>query len=232
MAQLPDSKQWRFDTIQAADRSRASRLEVSPEFDDIVSDLGLALQAAVSDNSVRFGLDTYEGYERVTAQFRVSPYLFDAFFNGRTGYRAHFWASPELGLNANALCCRTLLAALEGLRTPTLASVIDDVGNGHGETRPQAIRLTSLDRQKLRSSLRSEVTKIWIAEQLLPAELRTLDQVSTDGLKLDVDRWVCARAPLPETGKCWIDLKGCHIGGKQTKMPSDRATEIHKTGFS
>jgi hypothetical protein len=52
------------------------------------------------------------GYERIWIDFPVRPTLFDQFFNGRSGYRAQHYASPQNGEAFNRLLLETIAPSL------------------------------------------------------------------------------------------------------------------------
>ena len=111
---LPTNADWFFDGIRDRDPARAERLEHVALFDHIAQDMRVALHSAILRRHCRIALDkpsTGEPGERAVLQFPVCPYLFDAFFNARSGYRANYWAAPKFGIQAE----RALVSLLAGM---------------------------------------------------------------------------------------------------------------------
>src|SRR5262245_44322756 len=75
------------------------------------------LRLALSEpNGARFGREqaTDEpGGFRIVVQFGLGSRLFDWFFNGRTGYRAHYYASRDVGPKFNNRVADALLSGLK-----------------------------------------------------------------------------------------------------------------------
>jgi hypothetical protein len=103
-APLPDRSTWRFDRISIEDPDRASALELLGTSEQLLDAVAAAFEHAVLNGRVRFGREHAEdarGGCRAVIQFHVRAALFDWFFNGRSGYRAHFWADPLDGIAFN-----------------------------------------------------------------------------------------------------------------------------------
>ena len=111
---LPKQSDWRFDDIREQDATRAAYLENAPKFEAIVSSIMTALTNSLTRKQFFFGVDHYKDMrnQRVIFQFNVTPQLYDTFFSARTGYRAHYWAFPERGQQANAKLIQTLWTAM------------------------------------------------------------------------------------------------------------------------
>ncbi|RXH31006.1 hypothetical protein XH99_11150 [Bradyrhizobium nanningense] len=85
--------------------------------DSLISQLSAATQQALSANLVEFQWQPAEDTEappntyRIVCQIPLSEPLFDQLFNGRCGYRAQYYLSPEEGEAFN----RHILDVLEGM---------------------------------------------------------------------------------------------------------------------
>jgi hypothetical protein len=97
---LPGPNDWRFDEIAADDPKRARLLAAGIEPNELANAIAAALVDAIIRSTVRFGVDCHTqrpNEKRVIVQFPVAQRLYDHFYNGRTGYRAHYWANPNIG---------------------------------------------------------------------------------------------------------------------------------------
>ena len=191
----------------------------------------VALHSAILRRHCRIALDkpsTGEPGERAVLQFPVCPYLFDAFFNARSGYRANYWAAPKFGIQAE----RALVSLLAGmfayfprhLRARKIelhagaSRVEEDVGSCNVAT------------SFLAASLSSNLAKLWICERPLRSTKGVMDDLiqtfRDEALRLNVSRWAKAQAILPEPPFCWIDWKGAFRfvpRGDITRSPGRRA---------
>jgi hypothetical protein len=174
-------------------------------------------------------------------QFRVTPTLYDWFYNGRTGYRAQFRISPDTGMKFNN---RSLTAVVKAL-TERLAEAIpvrrisvrdDGASCDVGE-------IIAYPRVELLRSLTPKITKIWIGEQLIQPSMGLMKDVLTllpKAEKLCVRGWpvegegLSALLPCPEY--CWLDVKGRFLSAKgepdQIKSQRERAQKIHECGWT
>jgi hypothetical protein len=150
------------------------------------------------------------GYIRVNAEVSVTPELFDMFFNGCCGYRAHYYASPLLGRRYNRLCVRRL------------ASIIRD-----------AFSTSELQKTAIVSaSLRSKHSKIWVA--------RDEESFNAGVDALRVPRWAMRqglgrRLPLPSAPQ--LAVLGTFIDPNSQRiwidpMKVDRDCVIHERGHA
>src|SRR4051794_14324803 len=90
---------------RAAEPHRGTVLEadLSPSF--LLAGVCGALGKALEQKDVRFARERAEGQPndyRAVVQFGLGAALYDWFFNGRMGYRAHFRAHYECGLKFNS----------------------------------------------------------------------------------------------------------------------------------
>src|SRR5690348_11770053 len=102
---IPRKSEWRFDQIKASDEShRVLSLERVTSAAELQESIAEALGQALASQDARFGWEESgdpRGGFRSVIQFRAGAELFDAFFNARVGYRAHFRVSRDCGLRYN-----------------------------------------------------------------------------------------------------------------------------------
>lgn len=245
------SSDWDFSEIRKHDALRAARLERAGSSDELISALENELERAIGDGKVRFGLDSVSNEFkecRVIIQFSVNRDVYDWFFNARTGYRAQFWVSPEVGLAFNQrLVDRLRVILCERLTAPVEARRI--IVQYDGQTRQEkdggecSLRLWGIER-----SLVPQASKIWICERLIQPSGRDPENIGFAVLssaqrsmpKLMVPKWSRnngegLRAPYPEAECSWLDLKGafiCDDGARQLKVPLKRATDLFHVGWT
>lgn len=156
--------------------------------------------------------DERPGYFRLVAQIPLNETTFDQIFNGRSGYRAQYYLSPEEGILYNRDILHGLGPALETACTNQPLSV---------------------DSEDIEKSLQAPHSKIWVFE-----EKAFGDAVP---YALNPPRWVdnCAecgrRAPLPS--HCMIEVKGAFIrpgtsGLFVDDLKLDRACRLFNYGFT
>jgi len=212
MASVP-AADWRLAETVAAVRLRRLR-EEAPSPERIIA--GLTDTAFAEAGAGALCLRWVQACDkpdffRLEAAFRVSAELFDWIFNGRTGYRAAYWLSPQHGMlfNATALCAlesAIKLAWEKGL-------------------------LAELCWERLRASLLGQESKIWVTNdslhfrsecrgELLPARWAETDGVGT-----------C----LPMPGRPGVDIKGTFLDAKGerwlSELKGDRHERLHQRGF-
>lgn len=66
--------------------------------------------------------DEDNGFYRYRATFNLSEELVDQFFNGRSGYRAQYYLSPESGDTFNRLCVEGLVLTIRGSTSEEMLS--------------------------------------------------------------------------------------------------------------
>jgi len=153
------------------------------------------------------------GYYRLRSQVRLGEDTFDQLFNGRCGYRAQYYLSPEEGVIFN----REIIRALS-----------DAVHVAYKIAQPD------YDLQILDYSLFAPHSKIWIHKD-------TAAFNDADSEMLNPLRWVENRAgqgrkaPLP--AHLEIDLKGTFIHPKTKELFIDdfklnRSCDIFEKGYS
>ncbi len=175
----PDAASWSFDKIRLADETRAEALENAPKFVEVVDRIVIA-----AGNAVKKGSDAYfwqcgqhsqwEIFRRPIFQFPVEADQFDFFWNARTGFRAQFWLSPEIGARANAFVTEQVTGVL-----------------------PAEQRLGS-NGWPLFDSVMS---KCWFAETVMKFSRDVLITYSANASEIVVVRWQDVRALRPPDGE-------------------------------
>jgi hypothetical protein len=173
-------------------------------------------RAALSANSVKVEWcesTDRPGYFRVVAQVPLLAATFDEFINGRSGYRAQYYLSPEEGLlfNREALTLLTavVLAASES-------------------------QLVNAERNLVAESLGAAHAKIWVFK-----ESAAFNDAAPN--TLNPERWVNnnavlgRRAPLPS--HCSLDIKGAFIHPTTfdvfvDELKADRPCDLFEKGFT
>ena len=153
------------------------------------------------------------GYFRLVAQIPLSETTFDQLFNGRAGYRAQYYLSPEEGVLYN----RDILSSLE----PALRLAY--------ERQPLGVDFSLVEK-----SLRAPHSKIWVF-----GEQKAFDDAADN--TLNQPRWVennatrGRKAPLPK--HFMIDVKGAFIHPASDdlfvdELKLDRACDLFRTGYT
>jgi hypothetical protein len=210
---MVDVAHWRVSDVLS---SRRSRLLQPP---DPIALLGKA--KAESESAARKGeiklvwqpADEFPGFSRAEAKVPLEEDTFDQLFNGRSGYRAQYYLSPEEGVLYNHDLLTTLAPALE---QAFLAACL------------------AVDWELVRRSLAGPHAKVWVFE-----EKKAFDEAIPESL--NPDRWVenCAtrsrRAPLPHHRS--IDIKGVFLHPESLEFrvddyKLDRACDIFNKGYT
>ena len=206
-------EEWRLAESLGPRRDRL--LEVPPADLLLVSVIAEA-KAAASQGQVRLRWQDCcmrQGFGRLHTELPLSEVTFDQFFNGRSGYRAQFFLSPEEGVLYNSDLMRGLGEAVEVAYTKY----------------PPAQSLEFMLR-----SLAGPHSKVWVLD-----EQHEFDKADQDGLT--PARWVESgamlgrRAPLPADPK--LDLKGAFIDPTSgalfvDDLKADRACDLHRKGYA
>jgi hypothetical protein len=205
-----------WDLSGLPDLERRQRLLNPPRASDLVARLlEEALQAAASGQMPLERQEACEarGYFRLVAQVPVAKCTFDYLFNGRSGYRAQYYLSPEEGILYNRQIVDGLVPAVR----------------------------TAYDRKPLHApfewverSLRAPHAKIWVFQ-----EREAFDTASKE--TLNPPRWVehgdtrGRRVPLLDHPI--VDLKGAFIRPGTDDLFVDplkleRPCDLHRKGFT
>jgi hypothetical protein len=226
---FPDRRNWRFDAILVAEPHREAVLaaDLLPSF--LLASVCGALEKALEMKNVRFARERAEGQPndyRAVVQFGLGAELFDWFFNGRMGYRAHFRAHYECGLKFNG----QLIDALRGI----LDTELQDTATGRElDDRFEDVGEAPIGKTFLIASLVPDLSKVWFCTrrirpqggtELLPTGLLGPRILLGDG------SWA---APYREEDASWLDIKGAFLGETkvyQPKAPLQRAKKLQATG--
>jgi hypothetical protein len=207
--------EWRIDKSGRT----ASTLHSGPEYDGIVQ---LVASTATVLEHRREGLQGKPAHSRVIVRFAVDNDLVNLFHNAATGYRAQYYASPEIGDEANALIVRFLAD-----RAVTLLS---------GRSK------RTCPIEWLRLSMEHPSAKVWIHQGVWLRRARRSDE------RLRVERWMRRRqdedrtarrrarwaALLPESEGS-LELKGGFVsrqGAGLDSLKPSRAQDLHEYGFT
>lgn len=141
---IPSREDWKFSA--EFPEARLLRLEQIMVFESIVE--SMQRDGEVTCFAVRSGeAEETRGARRVEFRIELPPSLVDQFVNGRDGYRARFWQSPEIGDQAN----RLLIDAMK----PRLLACVERHPSDDAPTR-----------QEVCASLSGISAKVWIADEI------------------------------------------------------------------
>jgi hypothetical protein len=143
--------------VTSATWMRCGALECAGSADDLVAAVQSALRSALAQpGAVRFGdehADVKPNDVRVVVQFPLGAALFDCFFNGRAGYRAHFYAGHEFGQWFDRRVVESLV--LQEQLSETIEA--REIGPGFSDRGPVQVAKSFLIR-----SLGGGVSKVWM----------------------------------------------------------------------
>jgi hypothetical protein len=230
---LPTRDDWSFEEIRRSDPDRAARLEAPRSPTSHIASVKGALKKALRHrHRIYFAHEPAEQYHggRAVLQFLVPPAEYDQFFNGRSGYRAHFWVSPAAGHEFN----RALLAA---------------VGEALSEGMPISVRGFRLATDWSRVGT-MPLTKNFVLRSLDPNFAKCwvwttpLQNGQYGGVwwkhepTLRISRWMDTEgrfAPNPQVGNAWLEFKGGFLianRARQPKSPSKRGQQLFSKGWT
>lgn len=164
---------------------------------------------------------------RVVLQFQISQRLFDYFFNSRSGYRAHFWASGKFGTQFNykiiaQFCDQIEIALPNTISVRKLNSNYDDLGT------------IDIAKSFLIKSLNSNLSKIWACTKLIRVGGGSKDlPTGVTGSKLIVGSEKFWPEIYRDTDDTWLDVKGAFCAKKelyQIKTLGEREEGLHNNG--
>ena len=247
---LPELADWSFADIERDCDARAKYLKAaSPE--QLLRAVVFAFRTALASRELRFAVDSIENQFQVCrayCQFPALPHIVDQFYNARAGYRAHFWASPAIGLEFNASLVRSLTMQLEQTLSESVSArkiLVDPESQNRKETDGGSM---SVPKKWMLQSLDPTVSKAWLCERLVQADGSDPEDtgilfLSVRSPKLHIPKWEAAtgpsgeglRAPLPTPDQAWLDVKGGFVDRErvfQLKDPLKRATDLHRTGWT
>lgn len=248
---------WSFEHICSADPVRAAQLAACGPGEELITNLKETLTSSIDKNKVRLALDSKNNAFvecRSIVQFQTSPEIYDWFFNGRTGYRAHFWNSTQVGAEFNTRVVKELADTLARcLPSMVVVRRIELVPDSESREETDSGEM-NIARSTLINSLEPSVSKIWICERLY-SQCGRIENIgfatlsaAEQGPKLSVRRWETAanpktgeigeglRAPYPHRESSWLDLKGGFLKPDgtaiQLKPTMERAAQIHAFGWT
>jgi hypothetical protein len=240
MVTLPEPKDWRFDEIARSCPQRAESLEPGIESAALTDQLAKSIVAGIK-GSARYGRDCHSksGHPRIILQIPVTRDLYDHFYNGRSGYRAHYWVSPDVGNDFDQHLVCLLRQAITDHMRPTVNGRRIEVkfDNSRDE---YDVGQCPITRDFALQSLVPESSKVWICERLITGEMGCLPFVlfpyMVHGPKLIVDKWKTSQDGLCAPCGGWLDSKGGFVDESGKAMPSkdrnDRAKKLNETGWT
>jgi hypothetical protein len=215
MADRPSANEWDLSRMPAG---RRADLELALAFDEIASQLNagaLVEVPTIADAWNKAPPRTVRATFKVNVDKRVS----DLFYNGISGLRALYWASPGLGDAATATAIRSLRAKLSQVPVTSLRS-------DHG---------VEMTKDQIAHGLDLPSAKAWVDEIYLYDDGESLEverwrKNNCDPRNRNPDLWRCTpRAPVITVMTAW--LTGC--GDEWIPADKrDRARQIHCFGFS
>jgi hypothetical protein len=244
MAQMtfPGPNDWCFDEMARHDdqreRERAARLETGIEPDTLTEQLSMSMIAGIKDGRARYGLDRSNANPRITIQIPVTPVLYDHFYNGRRGYRAHYWSAPDDGNDFDSRLVCLLRQAISSHMPAKIDGRKIDVRTDKGTRSDVDVGSCPISREFVLRSLAPEASKAWICERLITGKEGPLESQAFGviGPRLIVEKWkACADGLRAPCGK-WLDFKGGFVDDNgsmtPTKNRNHRAKHIHDSGWT
>ena len=195
---------------------RVRRLLDVPSAAELLQSVITAAIQAASVGSIRIAWkesDERAGYFRLVAQLPLDEITFDQFFNGRSGYRAQYYISPEEGTLYN----RDVVTEL----WPSLRTACERA-------------LLEVDLSLLERSLFAPHSKIWVFDERLAFDKAMPDTINPS-------RWVSNKATqgrkAPLLPQPMLDVKGAFIHPVTgdlfvDELKLDRAWDIFKRGYT
>ncbi|MGF6983437.1 hypothetical protein QFZ99_002914 [Paraburkholderia atlantica] len=213
---LPD---WRLETAELADFELAAEIEACPAPAALLAALAAALREATVSGQARFcdeaARDDPRGGSRALIRFQVPRALFNWFFSGKAGYRAHFYVSQAYGLAFNDQAVAALVAQL--------ASVMPSQVQGFHIDREGHETPSFIQRRFVEQSLVPALSKLWVG-----------DGVSFTGPHILLPDGRSWSSILCDGNVAGIELKGAFVGPDgllyQPKDPHRRAERLHEQG--
>jgi hypothetical protein len=232
---LPGPNDWSFDNIHARDPERAKLLEAGMRPDALTNILSTTLVNCIKDGRARYGVNWRNNCPRIIIQIPVEPEIYDQFYNSRNGYRAHYWAAPDIGNVFDNTLVRLLCQAIDA-HMPTTVEGRRVETKTHKDREDCDVGHCPIRREFALRSLAPEAAKVWICEYLMTDNYgRLKEQHYYMGPRLVVERWTTddgLRAPCGE----WLEFKGGFVGENGVAMPSKdpnkRAKQICDAGWT
>ena len=210
---MVEPEAWRLSDVLG---QRKGRLHEVPKPEDLLDRAIAEAQEASSAGFIQLiwqHSSECPGYFRLIAQIPLSEVTFDQLFNGRSGYRAQYYISPEEGILYNRDILNGLRLAIK------MASV----------NQPLDIGFDLIERSML-----GPHSKVWVF-----GEQAAFDEAAPAAL--NPPRWVESgatrgrRAPLPSHRT--MELKGAFIQPGSNNLfvddlKLDRAWDLFKRGYT
>lgn len=196
---------------------RRNRLLNVPTPTELGQQLRSVAESAAKNNRVKLVCKEAKdarGYFRIEAQIPLTEQIFDQLFNGRSGYRAQYYLSPEEGVLYNHYLLRNLVNALQ-------------VSYNHSP-------LPDATFEQVTASIFAPHAKIWVFD-----ERPAFDEATAD--MLNPQRWVDGgrargrKIPLPD--HFTIDVKGAFLEPTTNQLfvddlKLDRACDLYNHGYT
>jgi hypothetical protein len=203
-------------SLAASLGERVDRLHNVPTAPELLATVVSEAELATRDEKLKVNWqDSYErpGFGRISCLIPLSEQTFDQLFNGRSGYRAQYYLSPEEGVLFNhSLLVGLTSSILETYQRTPLAAPWD----------------------LLCQSLLSPHSKIWVL-----GEQKAFDEAADE--TLNPPRWVAnkatrgRKAPLP--AHLTLDLNGAFLHPKSRELfvddlKLDRPHDLFMRGYT
>jgi len=229
-SRFPHELTWRLDEISSSDPNRASALEKAGSAKALVHAIKNVLDRALVCHDVRWGREQAASRPddcRAVVQFHVGTWLFDWFFNAKTGYRAHFRVQCESGLRFNNQIIRALRRLLDA-RLPEI------VLGWHLNDRFEDCGQVQIPKTFLMNSLTPDLSKVWFCTKLIGRDCGIKDlPLGVVGPRILLNYNESWAAPSREDDKAWLEIKGAFLGEAgpyQPKDPRSRARTLRAKG--
>jgi hypothetical protein len=224
------SPAWSFKELEQQDPSRAAMLECAPSPKAVADAITDKFCAAVITKELRIGLEeasANSNHLRAVLQFPVGATLFDWFLNARTGYRAQFRETWELGLKYNG-------EIIEAIRQSVLRLCARSVEACRLNASFEPLRFTTVNIDAVLQSLHAKLSKIWFCTSLIEKTgTITALPLGLTGSRILLESGETWAAPYREEADAWLDVKGAFVGDNgpyQPKDPAARAKRLQIAG--
>jgi hypothetical protein len=209
--------EWRFS--DALDRERRAWLQNSPRYEQLVNNILRDLSLVNCQRELSKGK---RGYNRVMVTVQADAATLDQFYSSATGYRAQYYASATLGVEANRFALDIFL--------PRVVALIACLNK---RTCPASF---------VEQSLRDQDAKLWLYQGTWLRYARKSDR------NLLVARWLARqhdpiaiirkrakRSMLTPASETLLELKGGFLSATGEPLGTfklDRAEHIHELGYT
>jgi hypothetical protein len=167
-------------------------------------------------------------------QIPVGRKLYDQFFNGRHGYRAHYWVEPDVGNDFDSDLVRLLREAIRDHMPPMVDGRRIDVRIEKNCREEWDVGSCSISRDFALKSLMPDASKVWRCEWLIRGVSGLLQWRGIGHESLRIEKWKASDAGLLAPTGEWLDFKGGFVDDRGRAIPSKdrivRAKQLHTTG--